>query len=125
MRPDGSYDAKRMRDLSKGRINMRECPKAKDSVAARVRMMFSLLLTDSFHVSALCPKTVDVFNLLVSENPKGDKYDSEVGLRPRRSPYIHPFDSMTYGPYYFQLSPATNLLQTEVIEPRVYTAGGR
>lgn len=125
LRPDGSYDALRMKQLSKGRINMRACPKAKDSVAARVRMLMNLMLTDSWFVSATCPKSIDVFNLLVSEKGKDDKYDPEVGLRPKRSPYIHPFDSMTYGPYYFQLSPPSSVGQTEELPPAVYRAGGR
>lgn len=124
LRQDGSYDALRMKQLTNGRINMRACPKAKDSVAARVRMVMSFLLTDCWFVSAMCPKTIDVFNLLVSEKTKEEKYDPESGLRPKRSPYIHPFDSMTYAPYYFQLSSYSTSTQTDVVSPAVYRAGG-
>lgn len=123
LRPDGSYDALRMQQLSGGIIKMRSCPKGKDSVAARVRMTTSMLLDQSLFVSALCPKTHEMFQMLVSEKPKGDKYDDEAGFRPKRSMYIHPFDSMTYPPYYFRLLPAAFVLQT-AHESSVFRAGG-
>jgi hypothetical protein len=124
LRPDGSYDAMRMQQLSNNRIKMRSCPKGKESVAARVRMMQSFLIDESFFVSATCPKTNQMFQLLVSEKAKGDKYDEEAGFRPKRSPYIHPFDSLTYPPFYFQLMPSAFVIQTASPVSGVFRAGG-
>lgn len=123
-RQDGSYDATRLRELSKGRIIPRACPKGKESVPARVQMTISMLVENCMFVNARrCPKTIDMFNCLVSEKPKDGKYDSYQGFRPKRSAYIHPFDSFSYGPYYFQMNPAHFALQTSEVEAFVFKAG--
>lgn len=112
MRHDGSFDAKRIQDLSGGRIRIRGCPKGKESVPARVQMTISMLLSDSLYVSATCPKTIEMFRLLSSEPPKAGKYDANVGFRPKRSPYLHSFDSFSYAPFYFQCNPAAFMIRT-------------
>lgn len=105
-RHDGSFDAQRFQDLSKGRIRIRACPKGKESVPARVQMTVAMLLSDLLYVSATCTKTIEMFRLLASEAPKDGKYDANVGFRPKRSPYLHAFDSFSYAPFYFQCNPA-------------------
>lgn len=105
MRPDGSYDSMKIQQLSGDRIRLRSCPRAKDSVPQRVQMVINMLMEESLHISDTCEKTIQSMNLLTSEKEKDGKYDAYVGLRPRRSPYLHPFDSMTYGMFYRDMLP--------------------
>lgn len=123
-RHDGSYDATRLKDLSNGRIRVRACPKAKESVPSRVQMVISMLLEETLFVSALCTKTLDMFRLLASDKPKDGKYDPNVGITPRRSVYLHPFDALTYGIFYFTINQAMMALHVEdATRPQVYSAG--
>lgn len=125
IRQDGSYDALRIQQLSGGKIRMRPCPKGKESVPARVNMAIGMLLDETAFISASCPKTIEMFALLASEPAKEGKYDQYVGLRPKRSPYIHPFDSWSYPPFYFTMNPAALSLQTAAAPKReVFRAGG-
>jgi hypothetical protein len=125
-RHDGSYDATRLVELSGGRIRPRACPQAKESVPSRVQMVIGMLLAETLFISAMCPKTIEMFKNLASEKQKEGKYDPNAGLTPKRSVYLHPFDSLTYGIYYFALNPAALSLQTAArVEPAVYGAGLR
>ena len=127
VRPDGTYDATRMRDLSKRRINFWPCPKGKDSIVARVDMTISLLLNDSLFVSAMCPKTLEMFRVIASEKVKeGErhrKYDPDQSRRPKRNEQIHPFDSLTYPMYYFIFKPSAYIIQ-QPDSSGVFSAGG-
>lgn len=123
-RQDGSYDSMTIQRLSENRIRLRACPKGKESVPQRTSMLVNMLLDDSLHVSATCTKTIQMFEMLASEKEKDGKYDASAGLRPRRSIYLHSFDSLTYPIFYFQLMPGmftSNTQQTGT----VYTAGRR
>lgn len=122
-RHDGSYDATRLVQLSNGRIRPRACPQARESVVSRVQMVITMLLSETLFISAACPRTVEMLRLLASEKAKPGKYDASAGLKPKRSPYIHPFDAMSYGPFYFTMNPAIFALQMEErMEPQVYGA---
>lgn len=123
-RQDGSYDALRVQRLSGGRIRMRGCPQAKESVPSRVAMARGMFIDESAYISAMCPMTTEMLRMLVSEKVKEGTHDRNGGLKPQRSIYLHPFDSWTYPPYYFQLNPATFNLRTETLAPAAYLVGG-
>jgi hypothetical protein len=125
-RQDGSYDATRVQQLSGNRIRLRGCPKGKESVPSRVNMAITMLLAETAYIGTNCPKTIEMFKMLASEPAKEGKYDANVGLRPKRSPYIHPFDSWSYPPYYFTLHPAVHSLSGSHASggAAVYRAGG-
>ena len=124
-RHDGSYDATRLVQLSNNRIRPRACPKAKEqnSVVQRVNMIITMLLGDNLKVSATCPKTVEMFRMLSSEKPKDGKHNPNLALTPKRSVYLHPFDSLSYPPYYFTLNPSAVMFRTSEIEPQMYSLG--
>lgn len=124
-RHDGSYDATRLKQLSKGRISPRECPQAAESVPQRVQLIMNLFLTDCLFISANCVRTIEMLRLLVSEKVKEGKYDRYRGLKPLRSPYLHPFDALSYAPYKIALQPALVGLQTQKTEgsSSVFRAG--
>lgn len=133
-RHDGTYDATRLRDISKAQTNGQTIIKvrsaippghdAKLSVPARVQMIVTMFLAETLFISAMCPKTIEMVRLLVSQTGKEGKYDENLSLTPKRSPYLHPFDSMSYGPYYFSLMPAHFAIQTAEVETGgVFRAG--
>lgn len=101
IRSDGSFDAAEFEKLSDGEIRFRGCPRPSQSVPARVRMIESLLQQEAIYISALCPKTCEMFRLLESESVPAGEYDPHAGYRPKRSPYIHPFDSLSYPIFYY------------------------
>jgi hypothetical protein len=127
LRSDGTYDATRIKALSKNRIKLRACPQRtkdlRNTVPIRVQMVISMFQDETLFISATCKKTKEMIELLVSEKANVEKYDEYAGLRPKRSPYLHPFDSMTYPIFFFQLNPAAFTLQTRAA-PQVYRAGG-
>lgn len=125
IRHDGSYDSTRLKQLSNGKIIVRACPKGKQSVPARVQMIASFLLNNCLYVSATCRKTIQMFNNLIAESPKEGKYDPNASLTPKRSIYLHPFDSMSYGMFYFTVNPAFFALHTAKVSEgaSVYRAG--
>lgn len=115
-RNDGSYDATRMKTLTGGRVVMRSFAENVDkrgSVPARIGMVRSLLANNSLFVSARCPKHIEALRLLSSKKQKAGEYDDMAGLIPKRSPYLHPFDSMSYPMYHSQLFPSSFVLQVE------------
>lgn len=127
-RHDGSYDATRLLQLSNGRIRARSAMTgvvSKGSVSARVQMLMSLFLEGGIYISSRCVKTIEMLNCLVSESPKKDKYEPLQGLQPKRSVHLHPFDSLTYGIFYFTMRPKMFALQTETVpaEDKVFRAG--
>lgn len=135
LRHDGTYDATRLRDISKEiskkrginppiEIRPRKVMQPADSVPQRVQMVQNLLYNDALFISVMCPRTIEMFRLLVSEKAKKDKYDRYQGLKPHRSPYLHPFDALSHGPYYFTLNPAMFALQTaQASDSMVFRAG--
>jgi hypothetical protein len=131
--PSGSFDAADIEKLAREYLQehpeikikpfrLKPCPKGDDSVPARSRMLISMLQSESIRISALCLKTIDMFNSLECEDEKPGKYDPLVSFRPKRSVHLHPFDSGTYPPFYFK---AHNLgsVRTDKVAPRVFVAG--
>lgn len=84
----GSYDSWDMERFSDGRIKLLGCPKGKGSVEARVRLLGAKLFQDELYVSALCTNTVEMLIHLES-----DKKDA---MKPKRSKWVHKFDSVSY-----------------------------
>lgn len=140
VRHDGTYDATRLRDISKEiskkrkinppiEIRPRKVMQPADSVPQRVQMVQNLLYNDAMFISVMCPRTIEMFRLLVSEKAKKDRrgdpiYERYQGLKPHRSPYLHPFDALSHGPYYFTLNPAMFALQTaQASDSMVFRAG--
>jgi hypothetical protein len=129
LRHDGTYDATRLKELSGGRIRVRSAippgHDAKLSVPSRVQMIISMFIAETIYISATqCPKTLEMVRLLVSEKQKEGKYHEHSALTPKRSPYVHSFDSMSYPPYYFTLMPAMFAAQVEQVgQGAVYQAG--
>ena len=72
------------------------CPKGQGSVEARVRLLSGKLFQDEFYVSAQCPNALDMLMKL-----EADKKDP---TKPKRSRYIHKFDSVTYPIFKLELN---------------------
>lgn len=101
----GSYDVMDVERISREHserlgvppIRMVPAPKFHGSVEARVRLLMNLLQREEIVFSAACVKTIDVLNKLESEKQKeGGAYDPSLAFTPKRSRYLHPFDSLTY-----------------------------
>lgn len=91
---DGSFDAKDIEDLSGGKIKLIECPKGNGSVEARVRITKEQLGKEALLLSAAtCPRTKEMF-LNLEEDPK-------ARMKPKRSRFLHSFDSLTYPQLYY------------------------
>jgi hypothetical protein len=104
LRTDGSVDALEFQELSNGRIQMRGAPKGAGSVSGRVRMVMDICQTGELLISAMCPKTVDMF-LNMPSQPKGRDYDPLAGLTPSKtSPHRHCFDSLSYPIWAYRTS---------------------
>ena len=91
----GSYDAwefekeyNRQAVAGTRRIKMEGCPKGPGSVAARIRMLQSTLYQEEIFISSRCANTVGMLMHLDSDKADPDK--------PRRSKWLHKFDSLTY-----------------------------
>lgn len=124
VRTDGSYDSLKIEELALGKIKMRGCPQAKQSVAQRVHMVTDALLDNSLYISATCTKTLDMMRMLASKRVKPGDYDPNAGLQPMRSIYLHSFDSMTYGMFYFNLLPGRYALGMQRDgTPQAYSCG--
>jgi hypothetical protein len=78
-----------------------------------MQMMITMFLAETLYISALCPRTIEAIRLLASDKPKEGKYNPNAALTPKRSPYLHPVDSLSYPIYYFTLMPARFSLQTD------------
>jgi hypothetical protein len=127
IRHDGNYDATRMKTLTNGRVVMRPFmatdKDSKGSVAARIGMVRNALRSGCLFISATCPRTIDAMNLLASEKRKDNEYDDMAGLKPKRSPYLHPFDSMSYPMFHTQLMPSSFVPQIAKPTATVFRAG--
>lgn len=119
----GSFDAREIESISQGKIRMRPCPKGKGSVEARVRMLMNMLLNNQLYVSAMCPKTIEMFGSLISEKTKPGEWDPSAGFKPSRSTHLHSFDSLTYGMFYFYATGLSPSIRTQRIEPMVFSCG--
>jgi hypothetical protein len=101
----GSYDAwdfereynrVAQKELANRSMRLLGCPKGSGSVAARVRLLQGKLYTEEFLVSALCRNVKDMLLCL-----EADKEDPE---KPRRSRFLHKFDSTTYPIFKFEFA---------------------
>lgn len=135
LRADGSYDSAEIEKLSRQfvenhpelnlkPIRLKSCPKGKESVAARVRMVMDCLSQETIVISATCTKTIAMFRHLESKKEKEGQYDPLASFTPKRSAHIHSFDSMTYGMFYYHVSRVTRRpMQSGTVQPMVYTCG--
>ncbi|MCI0538835.1 MAG: terminase family protein [Verrucomicrobiales bacterium] len=119
---DGSFDSTLILQLSGGRIRLLPCPKGKESVPQRVQMIMDMLLEETMVVSAMCEQTQDMFRLLPIKPTKEGEYDAYQGLRPKKNPYLHPFDSMSYPIFKYTIIPS-RLPNANAIKPVAYAAG--
>lgn len=122
---DGSYDGAQLQLHSGGRLRLRGCPKGAGSIRSRVQMVMDKLLQEELFISARCVKTIDMFGNLTSAKQKQGEYSANVGYEPVKSPYTHPFSSMSYGMFYFELLPSgiEDARDDEARVPRVYAMG--
>lgn len=105
----GKFDSQEMFELTEGQVKMKPCPKGKDSVPQRVKMVMDYLGTGRILISDHCVKTKQMFMNLESKRvPKG-QYDEFRGLIPKRSVHIHPFDSMSYPMFYYHFGPGKSV----------------
>ncbi len=111
---DGSYDAWDVERYSDGRIKLIGCPKGKGSVEARVRLLSNKLFQDELYVSATCRNTVEMLHQL-----SGDRANP---TKPKRSRYIHKFDSTTYPMFKLELA-GKNSLPVRNIQPHLIKCG--
>lgn len=121
---DGSYDVLDVEKHSNGKIRLRACPKPPNSVAARVTMLRGKCTRDEILVSAACPNAIGMFNHLESEKADPLKaYDPFVGLKPKRSPWIHRFDALTYPMFFYDLGGIYRPPDSERAKPEVFQVG--
>ena len=104
-----------MERYSDGRIKMISCPKGKGSVEARVRLLTSKLFQDEVYVSALCVNTTEMLLHLES--------DAKAPMKPKRSKWVHKFDSLTYPLLKLELNGNISALNSEVHQARLVHCG--
>lgn len=97
-------------------IKMIECPKGPHSIEARVRMLRDSLEEASIIISDVCVKTQDML-LRLEEDPKYHFKPNE------RSPLTHPFDSLTYGQFFFDKRRLRSPATTGKLPPKAYVFG--
>jgi len=123
---DGSFDAWDVEQISREYvekhelderfiIRLRPAPKGPHSVEARVRMLRDDLQYEETVISATCLKTKEMLQKL--------EEDPDERMKPKRSPFIHPFDSMTYGLFWAKVGKGRVALTTRKIKPQSYNAG--
>ena len=112
---EGSYDSWDFERYSDGRIKMVGCPKGQGSVEARVRLLSGKLFQDEFYTSALCLNTVEMLM-----NLESDKKDP---TKPKRSKYIHKFDSITYPMFKLDLNNNSRLPKASDVRPNLIHCG--
>lgn len=124
LRPDGSYDVQTVERLSEGRIKLKAAPKGPESRPARIHMLMDMFVTEQILISAMCPKTVRALSLCEAEKKKD--YDANYGFIPKKGPYVHVIDSLTYPPFYYQATGSLGFAKTEkVAKSTVIHCGGR
>lgn len=112
---EGSYDAWDIERYSDGKIKLIGCPKGPGSIEARVRVLSDKLFQDQFYVSAVCSNTVEMLM-----NLESDKKDP---TKPKRSKYIHKFDSITYPMFKMELSGKRKLPSVQDVQPHLIRCG--
>ena len=119
---DGSYDAwefekeynKCATEFGGKSIKIKGCPKGSGSVPARVRMVQGKLYQDELLISATCPNARDTMMYL-----EADKDDPE---KPKRSKYLHKFDSMSYPMFKLEMGGGINrFLPTGKVAPTLFS----
>lgn len=90
------------------------CPKGPGSVAARVRKVSGKLFQEELFISALCHNTKA---MLMNLEP-----DPKEPENPKRSKWIHKFDSLTYGIFKLEMAGIKNL-PTEQRAPTLLRCG--
>jgi len=121
-RQDGSFDVQDIEKYSEKRIKMKPCPKGKESIVGRVRMVQGYLDDSALFVSAKCKHTIDMLTLLSSKRAKPGEYDPNLAMTPIRNRYIHQFDAMTY-PMWFYHTKSRLPSRNEIVKPQIYTVG--
>ena len=123
----GSYDVRDFEEISKQKcdhfdlepIRMKAAPKFQGSVEGRVRLMIAKLVQEEIIISAQCTDVLKSIRHLSSEKGKDGKYDPNIGLKPKRSIYIHAFDALTYPIMYYDVksgTPYANVKTASIIE---------
>ncbi len=119
---EGSYDAwefekeynKCAAEFGGKNIKIKGCPKGAGSVPARVRLVQGKLYQEELLVSATCPNARDTLLYL-----EADKDDQE---KPKRSKYLHKFDSMSYPMFKLEMGGGvTRFLPTGKVAPTIFS----
>lgn len=119
---EGSYDAwdferefnKVQMELGGREMRMLGCPKGPGSVGARVRLISSKLYLDELFISAKCANARQTLLKLEA--------DKDNPGNPKRSHYIHKFDSMSYPMFKLEMAGIKNL-QTATPAPTLLKCG--
>ena len=105
----GSYDHRQIEQISrklikekpdrykwlKRSVRLEECPKPQGSVAARIKLLRTMLQREEIVFSANCTILIEAMKFLESEK--------EEPFKPRRSRHLHPYDALTYPLYYYAM----------------------
>lgn len=126
---DGSFDAWDVEEIARNYVRLKgyeerfiikleECPKGLHSVEARIKGLKDDLMEGRVVLSAVCMKTRAMF--LKLEESKDD------AMKPRRSQYVHPFDSWTYPDFFFKVGRGRGTVGVveEKVKPEIYSVGG-
>ena len=90
------YEAKRA-SFALEPIKIKEAPKFNGSRAIRVRLMTQLCVENRILISSSCTNHRTMMLNLESEKQKeGGQFDADLAMTPKRSDWIHVFDSATY-----------------------------
>lgn len=116
---EGSYDAwdfeKEYNKQSSKTERLLGCPKGQGSVQARIRLLQAKLHQEELHISAVCKDTQDMLMMLETEKDNPDK--------PKRSKYIHVFDSLTYPLFKMEMGYSRQYLKTGQTAPALIHCG--
>lgn len=124
----GSYDVLDMkREMSAlgMPITATSAPKGADSQPQRVQLICNMFLAESLFISNAMwwSGITDMLMLLISQKVKDGDYDPYQGLRPARSPHLHPFDSLSYPIWKYHVQPGRLPQQEEPKAAGVFWAG--
>ncbi len=106
----GSYDVldmkREMAELGMP-ITATSAPKGADSQPQRVQLICNMFIAKALFISEAMwwSGIMDMLLLLISQKVKEGDYDAYQGLRPARSPHLHPFDSMSYPIWKYHVTP--------------------
>lgn len=110
----GSFDVHDIEKLSQKKIKLVECPKGPHSVEARVRITKEKLHDIDLLISGACPKTREMFLNL--------EMDEDNPMKPKRSRFLHPMDSLTYPHLFYNVRKVPNG-EEKPVEPQYYSVG--